>query len=99
MPPRSRGNPTTPSDAHRDLLEPDAVKAARPVLRAPRLGNEPGLPEGARDQGGEQVKLVAVFDHAEHLALAQVEVVDGDELAAFAPVLNIVPALRGAVVT
>src|SRR3954466_7820697 len=54
---------------------------------------------GARDQRGEQVKLVAVFDHAEHLALAQVEVVDGDELAAFTPALNIVPALRGAVVT
>ncbi len=54
---------------------------------------------GTRDKGGEQVQLVAVFDHAEHLALAQVEVVDGDELAAFAPVLDIVPALRGAVVT
>jgi hypothetical protein len=54
---------------------------------------------GARGEDGEQVKLVAVFDHAEHLALSQVEVVGGDELAAFAPVLDTVPDLRGVVVT
>ena len=54
---------------------------------------------GARDQGGEQTKLVAVFDHAEHLALAQVQVVGGDELAAFAAVLDTLPDLREVVVT
>jgi predicted transposase YbfD/YdcC len=54
---------------------------------------------GARTDHGEQTKLVAVFDHAEHLALSQVEVVAGDELAAFAPVLDTVPDLRGVVVT
>src|SRR3954454_13208848 len=65
----------TPSDAHRDLLEPDAVKAARPVLRGPRLGNEPGLPDGsapratpeqaaAAAQGGGRTHLVAGYDSA-----------------------------------
>ena len=54
---------------------------------------------GARGEGGEQTKLVAVFDHAEHLALAQVQVVGGDELAAFAAVLDTLPDLREVVVT
>jgi predicted transposase YbfD/YdcC len=54
---------------------------------------------GARDEDGEQAKLVAAFDHAEHLVLAQVEVVGQDELAAFAPVLDTVPDLRAVVVT
>ena len=54
---------------------------------------------GARGEGGEQTKLVAVFDHAEHLALAQVQVVAGDELTAFAAVLDTLPDLREVVVT
>jgi hypothetical protein len=54
---------------------------------------------GARTDHGEQTKLVAVFDPAEHLALSQVQVVGGDELAAVAPVLDTVPDLRGVVVT
>ncbi len=54
---------------------------------------------GARGADGEQTKLVAVFDHAERLALSQVQVVGGDELAAFAPVLDTVPDLRAVVVT
>jgi predicted transposase YbfD/YdcC len=54
---------------------------------------------GARDKHGEQTKLVAVLDHAERLALAQVKVVGGDELAAFVPMLDSVADLRGSVVT
>ena len=54
---------------------------------------------GARDQHGEQTKLVAVLDHAERLALVQVEVVGGDELAAFAPALDTLADLHGVVVT
>jgi predicted transposase YbfD/YdcC len=54
---------------------------------------------GARDEGGEQIKLVAVFDHTQHLALAQVQVLDGDELAAFAPALDILTDLREVLVT
>jgi predicted transposase YbfD/YdcC len=54
---------------------------------------------GAHDDQGERVKLVAAFDHVEHLVLSQTAVVDGDELAAFAPVLDTVPDLRAAVVT
>jgi predicted transposase YbfD/YdcC len=42
---------------------------------------------------------VAVLNHAEQLALSQVEVVDGDELAAFVPVLETIADLHGAVVT
>ncbi len=54
---------------------------------------------GARDGHGGQAKLIAVFDHAEGLALAQVEVSGGDELAAFTAVLDTVPDLRDLVVT
>ncbi len=54
---------------------------------------------GARDGPGGQAKLIAVFDHAEGLALAQVEVSGGDELAAFTAVLDTVPDLRNLVVT
>jgi len=54
---------------------------------------------GARGEDGQQTKLVAVFDHTEHLALSQIEVVGGDELGAFAPVLDTVPDLRDVVVT
>ena len=43
---------------------------------------------GARDDHGEQTKLVAVFDQADHLALSQTQVIGGDELAAFAAVLD-----------
>src|SRR4051794_28783936 len=53
----------------------------------------------ARDPAGEQTKLLAVLDHAERLALAQVQVVGGDELAAFVPVLDTVADLHGAVIT
>jgi predicted transposase YbfD/YdcC len=54
---------------------------------------------GAREEHGQQAKLVAVLDHAEHLALSQVQVVDGDELAAFVPVLDTLADLHGVVVT
>src|SRR3954464_11807211 len=54
---------------------------------------------GARNEHGEQTKLAAVLDHAERRALAQVQVVGGDELAAFVPVLDSLADLRGSVVT
>ncbi|HVI38501.1 MAG TPA: ISAs1 family transposase, partial [Gaiellales bacterium] len=54
---------------------------------------------GARDDEGRQAKLVAVLDHAERLALAQLEVADGDELAAFVPVLDTLADLHEVVVT
>jgi predicted transposase YbfD/YdcC len=54
---------------------------------------------GARAEAGEQTKLVAVLDHAERLALAQVEVVGGDELAAFVPVLDTLADLHDVLVT
>jgi predicted transposase YbfD/YdcC len=54
---------------------------------------------GARDERGEQTKLVAVFDHTDHLVLSQVQVVDADELAAFVPALDTVADLRDVLVT
>jgi predicted transposase YbfD/YdcC len=54
---------------------------------------------GARNGQGGHTKLMAVFDHADNLVLAQADVVDGDELAAFPVVLDTVPDLRGIVVT
>jgi hypothetical protein len=58
-------------------------RPARPVLRGPRLGNEPGLPDGARGPDGAQVKVFGVYDHDQHLLLTQTAVVGGDEIAAF----------------
>src|SRR3954451_11480475 len=40
---------------------------------------------GARDERGKQTSLVAVVDHAEHLALSRVQVVGAEELAVFGP--------------
>jgi predicted transposase YbfD/YdcC len=54
---------------------------------------------GARTDDGEQAKLLAVFDHAEQLALSQVQVAGGDELAAFVPVPETIADLHGVVVT
>ncbi|MDP9359230.1 MAG: ISAs1 family transposase [Chloroflexota bacterium] len=54
---------------------------------------------GARLPDGAQTKLVAVFDHTDHLVLSQAEVAGGDELAAFATVLDTLPDLVGVVVT
>src|SRR3954447_11639038 len=54
---------------------------------------------GARDEYGEQTKLVAVLDHVEQLALSQVEVAGGDELAAFVPALDTIADLHEVVVT
>jgi predicted transposase YbfD/YdcC len=78
----------------------ERAPGARPVAETrPVLAVDGKTLRGARDEHGEQTKLVAVFDHAEHLVLAQVEVAGADELAAFAPVLDTVADLRGAVVT
>jgi predicted transposase YbfD/YdcC len=54
---------------------------------------------GARDAEGGQRKLVAVVDSTDGLVLAQAPVVDGDELAAFAVVLDTLPDLREVVIT
>jgi predicted transposase YbfD/YdcC len=54
---------------------------------------------GARDADGQQTKLVAVLDHATRLTLAQVQVTDGDELAAFVPVLDTIADLPDVVIT
>jgi len=78
------------------------VKAARPVLRGPRLGNEPGLPDGAHlpidrddenrgghDRGYRQPHLVSVLDQASGAVLGQVAVEEkGSEVAAFTTLLN-----------
>jgi Transposase DDE domain len=58
-------------------------RLARPVLRGPRLGNEPGLPDGsapratpeqvaAAAQGGGRSHLVAAYDQASGVTLGQV---------------------------
>jgi hypothetical protein len=54
---------------------------------------------GARDPNRDQVTLVAVFDGADGWVLSQVQVVDCDELAAFATVLDAPPDLRDVVIT
>src|SRR4051794_14068932 len=73
----------SPSDTHRDLLEPDAEKSARPFLRWPRLGNYPGRPAGSAPRatpeqtataarGGGRAHLVAAFASASGVTLGQV---------------------------
>jgi hypothetical protein len=54
---------------------------------------------GARTDEGGQTKLVAVFDHTDGLVLSQAQVLDGDELATFAVVLDTLPDLREVVIT
>jgi predicted transposase YbfD/YdcC len=54
---------------------------------------------GAHQPGGQQTKLVCVVDHIHRLVLAQTEVVDGNEIAAFVTALELLPDLRGCLVT
>jgi len=54
---------------------------------------------GARQADGAQIKLVSVYEHGHRLVLAQAQVVDGDEIAAFTTVLATLPDLHGVVVT
>ena len=54
---------------------------------------------GARDETGQQDKLVCVYDHASRLVLTQSEVVDGDELAAFSAALDTLPDLHDVLIT
>ena len=44
-PPATNPSPAPPAHDPLGLLEPDAVKVARPVLRGPRRSNAPGLPD------------------------------------------------------
>jgi hypothetical protein len=86
--------------ARREGRRRQHAEGPRPVAEARTVLAVDGKTlRGARHEGGEQTKLVVVFDHADQLALSQVEVVGGDELAAFAPVLDTLADLRDVVVT
>ena len=54
---------------------------------------------GAHQPGGQQTKLVCVVDHTHRLVLTQTEVVDGNEIAAFVTALELLPDLRGCLIT
>ena len=54
---------------------------------------------GARSPAGAQVKVLGVYDHAQHLLLTQTAVLDGDEIAAFTTALATLPDLHEVVVT
>jgi predicted transposase YbfD/YdcC len=54
---------------------------------------------GSRRPVDAPTKLVSVYEHGHRLLLAQVEVVDGDEIAAFPTALATMGDLRGVVVT
>ena len=54
---------------------------------------------GARDPEGGQIKLLAVFDSTDGLVLSQTQLIDADELAAFATVLDTLPDLHDMVIT
>jgi hypothetical protein len=53
---------------------------------------------GARTDAGGQTKLLAGFDHTDGLVLSRAQVLDGDELATFAVVLDTLPDLREVVI-
>src|SRR4051812_30371468 len=74
-------------------------RLARPVLRGPRLGNEPGLPDGSVGSDGQPTKLVCVYDHAHRLVLTQHAVAAGDEITAFTVALAILPFPANVLVT
>jgi predicted transposase YbfD/YdcC len=81
------------------LLEPDAVKVARPVLRGPRRSNAPGLPDGAKAAGKVAPHLVAALDHVLGVVLGQVQVEEkSNEIPALRTLLEVFD-LAGAVVT
>jgi predicted transposase YbfD/YdcC len=54
---------------------------------------------GSKDVGGQQAKLVCVYDHAHQLVLTQTAVAGGDEVAAFTAALATLPDLRNVLVT
>ncbi|HSU00871.1 MAG TPA: ISAs1 family transposase [Geodermatophilus sp.] len=54
---------------------------------------------GSKAAGGQQTKLVCVYDHAHRLVLTQVAVGGGDEVAAFALALAALPELADVLVT
>ncbi|WP_433532717.1 ISAs1 family transposase [Micromonospora sp. CA-263727] len=78
------------------MLEPDAVKVARPVLRGPRRSNAPGLPDGARLPDGRQTHLLSALDTTTGIVLAQVTVdAKSNEITSFAPLLDAVEQVLG----
>ena len=54
---------------------------------------------GAHRPDGRQTQLVSVVDHTHRLILTQTEVVEGNEIAAFVTALELLPELRGCLVT
>jgi predicted transposase YbfD/YdcC len=54
---------------------------------------------GSKDAGGQQSKLVCVYDHAHQLVLTQTAVAAGDEVAAFTAALATLPDLSNVLVT
>src|SRR3954447_12767845 len=54
---------------------------------------------GAHRPDGQQTQLVSVVDHTHRLILTQTEVVEGNEIAAFVTALELLPELRGCLVT
>ena len=85
----------------------------RPASRqaGPRQGREPAAAgrqvlavdgktlRGARNETGQQAKLVAVYDSRHQLVLTQTQVGEGNEVAAFPAALDILPDLREVLVT
>ena len=54
---------------------------------------------GTRRSDGAPTQLISIYEHGHRLVLAQVGVVDGDEIAAFTTALATLPDLHGVVVT
>jgi predicted transposase YbfD/YdcC len=87
------------------LRRRDDRAAAAGQLPAPRNGRRRVYAvdgknlRGAHRSGGQQTKLVCVVDHTHRLVLAQTEVVDGNEIAAFITALEGLPELRGCLIT
>src|SRR3954463_13888047 len=79
----------TPSDAHRDLLEPDAGTTRTSGSEgAPARQRAGATRRGPGRRGGRQTQLVCVYDHAQRLVLTQSAVVAGDEVATFTVALT-----------
>ncbi len=82
-----------------DLTAQTADRPGPQRERRPVLGIDGKTLRGSRAPAGEQVKLVCVYDHASGLVLTQIEVAEGNELAAFPAALDTLPDLHDVLVT
>lgn len=88
--------PSNSQSAHRDLAEPDAVTAARPVLRGPEPSNGLGLPDktsGLFPRAHIDIAKVAVVGQVGEVRLTEASLVFGGDAVSDADALRDKPGV------